>query len=712
MKRCLSLLCVVLFFFDLSWGQGTVQGIPHPYGRKANVSQKSSLRADTNFSFDDIEFWVGDGENRAALVIEWHDGKNPDALVWGYKWSGQAKGIDMISAVAGADSRLILLRQYTGNMGYTINGIGYNASDASLIYDLEGARTDDRISFKFDEPNVGMGQTSVPENPAQIAQEAIRNGLITGIIDHPFNKEIYGYACYDYDYWKSVSNETHWLSGWYDGYWSYWVKDSQAGDYIYSPMGASGRDLVDGGWDGWSYNADMTNWEGTSLGENFIAAQPLSLNKKEVSLNAGDTESLNAECWVRSSSGLNWESSDENVVTVSSEGKITAKVVNGEAKITVSTTDGKYSTSCKVIVTLVPVQSISLSQTDLRLEEGKTATLTATVLPENATNKNISWTSTNEAAAKVENGVVTAIKEGNASITVTAEDGNITATCNVTVVKKDQPAPNPVESVSLDRSVIQLVIGETYQLHAQVLPENAENKTITWSSSASSVASVSSGDIKGLTAGKSVITVTTADGNHTASCTVNVVAEKIQPELSTPTESSIQISFPPVENASSYRIYLYGYDGNKEKLIATYYSDSEGNLYPGPRSMSAQANKVSITLNDLNTSTDYFAKIEALNGYTEQAEIITSFQTAKFTTPVSNISIDKNGSYIEYYENTLYLMNMDGFKCSVISITGKVMEIFEVRSASMTRNMDLTAGVYILNAQKGNDRIIYKFSTK
>ena len=75
---------------------------------------KSQLRADASFSFDDIQFWVGSGSKRAALVIEWHDGNRPDAMVWGYRWDGEATGHDMIVAIAKADQKLRFINPIYG----------------------------------------------------------------------------------------------------------------------------------------------------------------------------------------------------------------------------------------------------------------------------------------------------------------------------------------------------------------------------------------------------------------------------------------------------------------------------------------------------------------------------------------------------------------------------------------------------------------------
>ena len=74
-------------------------------------------------TFDDIDFWVGEGENRAALVIRWNDGKKPDGLVWGYRWDGNATGADMLEAIATSDPRLTILLQKTAS-GKIVGGIG------------------------------------------------------------------------------------------------------------------------------------------------------------------------------------------------------------------------------------------------------------------------------------------------------------------------------------------------------------------------------------------------------------------------------------------------------------------------------------------------------------------------------------------------------------------------------------------------------------
>ena len=174
--------------------------------------------------------------------------------------------------------------------------------------------------------------------------------------------------------------------------------------------------------------------------------------------------------------------------------------------------------------TVIPVTGVQIGSSSLALEPGETANLTATVLPSNATDKSVSWSSSNSGVATVDNnGKVTAVAAGSAVITVTTTDGGKTATCTVTVTN---PAV-PVQSVSLNKTELSLNVGESVTLTATVLPENADNKAVTWSSSDAAVATVdSNGKVSAVAAGSAVITVKTTDGEKTATCTVTVIADK------------------------------------------------------------------------------------------------------------------------------------------------------------------------------------------
>ena len=214
---------------------------------------------------------------------------------------------------------------------------------------------------------------------------------------------------------------------------------------------------------------------------------------------------------------VTWTSSNTNVATVNEKGEVSA-LTPGHAKISVFTQDGNFEAVCSVTV-LAPVTGVTLNHTTYTIEEGNAFQLTATVEPANATNKNVTWSSSDEGAVTVgATGLVNAMEPGSVVITVTTVDGGYTATCTVTVTEKIIP----VTGVEVDSRLI-LTIGNTKTLEAKVLPTNATDKRITWSSSNTSVASVNEkGEVSGVSAGSAIVTVTTFDGGHTATCNVNV----------------------------------------------------------------------------------------------------------------------------------------------------------------------------------------------
>lgn len=168
----------------------------------------------------------------------------------------------------------------------------------------------------------------------------------------------------------------------------------------------------------------------------------------------------------------------------------------------------------------VAVTSVTLDSTSLTLIEGDTKKLTATILPSNAENKKLAWLSSNSSVATVNDGVVKAIKSGNATITVKTDDGGKTATCDVIV----NPKVYPVTGVTLDQTSVEMTEGDEVVLIATVTPANATNSDVSWNSSNTSVATVSDGKVTAISAGTSIITVSTDDGGKTATCEVKVSA--------------------------------------------------------------------------------------------------------------------------------------------------------------------------------------------
>ena len=186
------------------------------------------------------------------------------------------------------------------------------------------------------------------------------------------------------------------------------------------------------------------------------------------------------------------------------------------------------------------VTGVSLSPTTLTLDVGASSTLTATITPDNASNKSINWESGNTGVATVDtSGKVTAVAQGTTTITATAADGSgKSAECSVTV---KEAANVPVESVSLDKTSLGLTEGETTQLTATVEPEDASNKNVTWESSNTNVATVNNGEVTAVSAGTATITVTTVDGGKTDTCTVTVREEAPDRPVNLPDTHSIDL---------------------------------------------------------------------------------------------------------------------------------------------------------------------------
>jgi uncharacterized protein YjdB len=172
---------------------------------------------------------------------------------------------------------------------------------------------------------------------------------------------------------------------------------------------------------------------------------------------------------------------------------------------------------------ITPVQAIGviLNRATLTLAVGDTATLTATVAPDNAADQTLTWTGSEPAVATVADGLVTAVAVGSATVTVATANGK-TAACAVTVVE----AAIAVESVTLDTVALTLHIDKTYTLTATVLPDDATDQTLTWTSSEPAVATVADGLVTAVALGSTTVTVATANGK-TADCQVTVEAIEV-----------------------------------------------------------------------------------------------------------------------------------------------------------------------------------------
>lgn len=258
--------------------------------------------------------------------------------------------------------------------------------------------------------------------------------------------------------------------------------------------------------------------------KNNVSVKGITLNKTSKTISKGSSYQLKAVITPDNASNkkVTWKSGNTSVAIVDSTGKVTA-VGNGTANITAETQDGKYTAVCKIKVQ-TKVTGVSLNRTSKSLYIGKTYALSATVSPSKATNKNVRWKSSDKSVATVSSkGVVTAKKAGTAIISCVTEDGSYVANCKVKVTKFIA-----VKSVSLNKKSVTLEGGDKYKLKATINPENASEQGLTWKSSNSRIAKVSSsGTVTAIKKGEVTITCTTKSGSKTATCKVRVVSTPV-----------------------------------------------------------------------------------------------------------------------------------------------------------------------------------------
>lgn len=279
-----------------------------------------------------------------------------------------------------------------------------------------------------------------------------------------------------------------------------------------------------------------------------VAATALTLDKSELTLEYNETSTLT--CTISPDNTTNksvyWRSSNPSIVTVtvssnsptSLKGELKAMGA-GEATITamISNNSSIFAT-CNVKVNPTKVESFTLVEKEKTVKQWESFKLTPVFTPTYATNKNITWNSSNENIATVDkNGNITVINVGECDIEAVSEDGDFKAKCKI-IVK-----PIPVESISFANSFYQMEIGGTKQLSVIIIPQNAGNRKINWDSSNPAIASVDeNGIIQSYAAGYTTITATSEDGGHTASCNISVVLIDRMVSIDFPSSSGVNIN--------------------------------------------------------------------------------------------------------------------------------------------------------------------------
>lgn len=286
-------------------------------------------------------------------------------------------------------------------------------------------------------------------------------------------------------------------------------KGSNAGTYTISIGGAEAE------------NYDIT-YQNAKLVINK-AKQIITWNQKFTNITSGSRIELTAT----TSSGLpiTYSSSDvKKAIITNEEGKYYLYPLETGTISIIATQQGdnnhEAATSITKLANITPQQvtDIKLSNTNVEIAIGHTLPLSATVLPNNAINKNVIWSSSNESVAKINNGIITAIGIGEAYISVTSTDGsNIASKCHV-IVK-----PIYVTSIVFDAKSYEIEVGSMQSITTSILPSNATYKELEWNSSSTNVATVENGIVKGISSGTAIITAKSIDGGNVyATSTIRV----------------------------------------------------------------------------------------------------------------------------------------------------------------------------------------------
>ena len=297
----------------------------------------------------------------------------------------------------------------------------------------------------------------------------------------------------------------------------------------------------------------------------------LGLDQSTVELAKGKSVTLAAEMTPEDASNkqLTWTSSDPAVAAVDSKGKVTAKGL-GNATITCEAADGAgASVSCEVEV-FVPVAAVKSDAKTISVNtEETTEPVSITIDPEDAKYKDVTWSTADETIATVnEDGRITGVKAGKTKITATSADV-IGENEKAKLFAFDVTVLQPVKSINLDKTSVNIAKGSSQKLVPEVLPQDASNKKLVWKSSNESVATVSNGSVSAKGVGKATITCTSEDGSGaSASCEVTVyqavksIKLLVKSDLSVTTGKNVTIKAEAQPNDATNKKLRYESENN------------------------------------------------------------------------------------------------------------------------------------------------------
>ncbi len=342
-------------------------------------------------------------------------------------------------------------------------------------------------------------------------------------------------------------------------------KDLPSGKYVYIV-----KTIVDKN----DASADLYSDSESEESEPVIIPEPVTgveiINDyKNVSMFVGGSQQIKYGILPANATNTNvtFKSLDEKVATVDKDGVVTG-VSKGNTKVIVTTEEGGFTAECTVNVDGIEIKGFErVGDRDITIGENQTRQLQVSITPENATDKKIQWTSTNEAVATVdENGLVTSKSAGTAIITAKTNNG-LQTEFFITV-------DSPVKSISLNYKNATLNPGKTLKLIATISPSNASNKKITWISANDTIATVSNGVVTAKKIGVTYISAISADGKVITTCTVTVTKPivtkpaKVNLKSAKKKGTKVTLKWKKVNDAVGYVVYMKTNSG-KYKLVKT-----------------------------------------------------------------------------------------------------------------------------------------------
>lgn len=322
---------------------------------------------------------------------------------------------------------------------------------------------------------------------------------------------------------------------------------------------------------------------GCSKDDDVKTITEISLSKTEISINIGEEATLTVSYSPSElpTPSYEWSSSNEDIVSVSN-GKLQANKV-GESTITIIVPGSSLKSSCKVIVTPIEANLIKLSSNSETLKIGESINLTYTITPNNTTNKDVEWSTSDASIGTVVDGNVTPVSDGICEISVTVKGTQVSDKCIITV------NPIKVSGITINERDKTIEKGELFTLSAGVIPDNAKNKSIIWNSSNILIATVENGVVNALSNGRCDITATTVDGNFRAVCAVNIVPVSVKSILFDKNDISI------LENEKVQLTYLISPNNAENKSVTFISSDDNVVLVDNNGNITA-VNKGSATI--------------------------------------------------------------------------------------------------------------------